>query len=246
MGIGGADSGRGVSAALRAPRLGAGFADARGVLRDAGNAALAVVLAPACASCAAVLASPLSGPICDVCWAAVPPMTAPWRTRAGIPVHAAAPYDGTLRNIIHAWKFEGRQRLVRPLADLVRARCPEALADGAIAVPVPMTPWRQWRRGFNQADDLAGALGARRVRALARWRPRPAQSTLPRARRALNLDASVMVQPWRREAIRGRAVLLVDDVVTTGATLDACARLLRSAGAADVRAIVVARTMPRG
>ena len=113
----------------------------------------------------------------------------------------------------------------------------------ALAVPVPMTPWRRLRRGFNQAEDLAAHLGVRRAGVLARWRPRPAQSTLPSTRRRVNLEAAVFVPAWQRRRVRGRAILLVDDVVTTGATLAVCAAALREAGAADVRAVTVARTL---
>ncbi|HEX6323431.1 MAG TPA: ComF family protein [Vicinamibacterales bacterium] len=195
-----------------------------------------------------MLERPLAGPVCPACWASVPPLALTWRipdsTAVGA-VASAGAYDGSLRNIIHAWKFERRQGLARPLARLVRERCGAALEGVDVAVPVPMTPWRRWRRGFNQAEDLATHLGLPSSRALARWRPRPAQSTLSSSRRRLNLEAAVFVPSWRRRAVQGRAVLLVDDVVTTGATLETCARALREGGAADVRAVTVARTLLR-
>jgi len=215
--------------------------------RPAIDALAAIVIAPACASCGCVLESPVAGPVCDRCWAAVPPAPLSWRTPASsIRVDSAGVYDGTLRNIIHCWKFERRQSLARPLARVVVERCAPSLTECDVAVPVPMTPWRKWRRGFNQADDLARRLGVPVSRALSRWRPRPAQSTLPSSRRWSNLETSVFVPAWRREAVRGRRVLVVDDVVTTGATLEACAAALREAGASEVRAIAVARTMLRG
>lgn len=160
-------------------------------------------------------------------------------------VLSAGAYDGTLRNIIHAWKFERRQGLARPLARLVRDRCPEAFEGVALAVPVPITPWRRWHRGFNQAEDLAAHLGVPTARALARWRPRPAQATLSSTRRRINLEAAVFVPAWRRASLRDRVVLLVDDVVTTGATIESCAQALKEAGAVDVRAVTVARTLKR-
>jgi len=205
----------------------------------------AIVLAPACAACGAVLESPIAGSVCGRCWDSIPPAPLSWRTPAGISVDSAGAYDGTLKNIVHAWKFERRQSLARPLAALLVDRCPQALEGCELAVPVPMTPWRKWRRGFNQAEDLASRLGVPVSRALSRWRPRPAQSTLPSSRRRSNLETSVFVPRWRRPAVLGRAVLLVDDVVTTGATIDACAEALGEGGAADVRAVTVARTMLR-
>lgn len=238
MGIRREDSGHGVAT---------GFSLSEPAAR-ALEGALAMVLAPACASCASVLDAPLSGPVCAACWASVPPLPLSWRIPHSTSIDAvlsAGAYDNALRNIIHAWKFEGRQGLARPLARLLRERCGEALGGVDLAAPVPMTPWRKWRRGFNQAEDLAAHLGLPVVRALARWRPRPAQATLPSSLRRLNLEAAVFVPPWRRAAIQGRVVLLVDDVVTTGATLESCGRALREAGAADVRAVTVARTLLR-
>jgi ComF family protein len=213
----------------------------------AANAAMAMAFAPACAACASVLDEPLAGPICGACWSSIPAFTAPWRAEpAGSlsAVSAAAPFDGALRNIIHAWKFEGRQRLARPLAGIVRDRCAGVIEGAEIAVPVPMAPWRKWRRGFNQAEDLARLLGLPVSSALVRWKIRRAQSTLPLSRR-LELDSSIRVSRRHRPDVDGRVVLLVDDVVTTGATLEACGRAVRNAGAADVRAVTVARTMLR-
>jgi ComF family protein len=212
-------------------------------LAAAVDAVLAMAFAPACASCAAVLDSPLAGPVCDGCWRAIGPFPHPWRGTALGDAMAAAPYDGPLREIIHAWKFDGRQPIARRLGALVRERCAEVLDGADAAVPVPMTPWRRWRRGFNQADDLARRLGLPVMRPLARWRPRPAQASLHSDRRRQNLAGAIFVLPHRRASVQGRVLVLVDDVVTTGATLEACAAALRQAGAADVRAVTAARTL---
>src|SRR5687768_4506200 len=139
------------------------------------NPAMALVIAPSCAACGSVLEEPLAGPVCRACWAAT--ITAPLVLRSANGaaldlVMSAGPYDGTLRDIIHAWKFERRQGLARPLASLVSRHCCEALEGADVITAVPMTPWRQWRRGFNQADDLARGLGMPHARVLARWRPR--------------------------------------------------------------------------
>lgn len=208
------------------------------------DALAAIVIAPACASCGSVLASPLGGPICGACWNAVPVAPLSWRTPAtAVAVDSAGAYDGALRDIIHAWKFERRQGLARPLAELVRERCQTMVADADVVVPVPITPWRKWQRGFNQADDLARHLGRPLARSLSRWRPRPAQSTLTSSSRWANVETSIFVPRWRRASLGGRRVLLVDDVVTTGATIEACAAALYESGAADVRAVTVARTL---
>ena len=230
-----------------------GFGDRRRRFRSltdtiatAADAVMAVVLAPACASCASVLESPLAGPVCDTCWRSVSPFPLPWTPPPPSTIDAvisAGAFEGPLRGIIHAWKFERRQGLSRPLAALVRERCAPVLAGADIAVPVPMTPWRRWRRGFNQADDLACRLGLPVARALARWRPRPAQASLPSHLRRHNLDTSIFLLTHHRNAVDGRVVVLVDDVVTTGATLEACAMVLKAAGASEVRAITVARTL---
>ena len=222
------------------------FRSLNNTIAAAADAVIAMAFAPACASCAAVLESPFAGSVCDVCWNGVSPFPLAWAPDPGSAIDAAmsaASYDGPLRNIIHAWKFEGRQPLARRLAAITRERC-AAVIDGAdVAAPVPMTPWRRWQRGFNQAGALARHLGLPVVRPLARWRPRPAQASLPSHLRHTNLSGSILVLPHRRPAIRGRVVLLVDDVVTTGATLEACAAALKKSGAREVRAVTVARTL---
>jgi ComF family protein len=252
MGIGGAHSGGTVRTGFSLSRVvgtrfsvSAGFA-LSATARACLNAAMALVIAPACAACRAVLDRPASGPVCDACWQAITPLPLLWRPDSPTSldgVWSAGSYDGRLRDIIHAWKFERRQGLARPLARLVREHCAPALQDADLLVAVPMTPWRKWHRGFNQAEDLVRCLGLRSARVLARWRPRPAQSTLPSSRRRINLEASIFVPVWRRRAVQGRSIVLVDDVVTTGATLEACASALRDAGARHVRAVTLARTL---
>jgi ComF family protein len=155
---------------------------------------------------------------------------------------SAGRYDGSLRRIVHAFKYRQRRLLAAPLARLMREAGHDVLDGADAVVPVPLHPWRAFRRGFNQADDLAAHLGVPRARLLARLRPRPAQSSLPSARRQMNLDASIFVPFYRRAAVQGRVLVLVDDVITTGATVEACAVALKRAGAKDVRAVTVALT----
>ena len=155
-------------------------------------------------------------------------------------------YDGTLRAIVHALKYEGRRSLARPLAALIRARGSDLLTGADAAVPVPLHASRRRERGFNQAHDLARHLELDVVAALRRTRATPTQTGLPAAQRHRNVrDAFEVTRQGRRLA--GRVVVLVDDVSTTGATLEACARALKGAGVAEVRALTAARvvTPPR-
>jgi predicted amidophosphoribosyltransferase len=127
-------------------------------------------------------------------------------------------------------------------------------------VPVPLHAARRRSRGFNQARDLAAGLGLPVLEALRRTRATPAQASLTAGARRRNVRGAFALAPasrwgdgWRASrgerialmagAVYGRVVVLVDDVVTTGATLEACAAVLRAAGAADVRAVTVARAV---
>ena len=151
-------------------------------------------------------------------------------------------YDGALRAIVHALKYDARRSLARPLGAMMRARC-DAVLDGAgCAVPVPLHWSRRRARGFNQAADLAGQLHLPVHHALRRVRATTAQAALPASQRHRNVRHAF--EPTRRaRALAGAIVILVDDVSTTGATLEACARALKAAGVAEVRAVTAARAV---
>jgi len=126
----------------------------------------------------------------------------------------------------------------------MRARGADMLEGAACAIPVPLHPLRRRQRGFNQAADLARHLGIPSVAALRRIRPTPTQTDLPAARRHRNVrDAFAVTRAAR--ALSGAIVVLVDDVSTTGATLEACARVLKEAGVVEVRALTAARVVGR-
>ena len=112
-------------------------------------------------------------------------------------------------------------------------------------VPVPLHPWRAWWRGFNQATLLARTLDVPVLDALSRRRATPRQAALARDDRWANLHAVIGVRTRARGDLRGKTLVLVDDVVTTGATVTACARALREAGARDVRVATAARAVRR-
>jgi ComF family protein len=120
------------------------------------------------------------------------------------------------------------------------------LADAECVVPVPLHPWRRARRGFNQAEDLAGRLGVPMQRLLWRTRRTAPQTDLAAHSRRENVRGAFMLSPFlssrrRQRWLEGRRVVIVDDVRTTGATLDACAAVLKSAGVREIRALTVAR-----
>jgi ComF family protein len=148
----------------------------------------------------------------------------------------APPFDA----IIQRFKYQGRPDLARGLASLLRFA---PIGPGDLVVPVPLHPKRLAERGYNQAALLAGALarpnGARvGARALTRMRDTPHQASLARAERLANVSAAFRAR--QPAAVRGRRVVLVDDVVTTGATAAACIRALRGAGADVCMVLAVA------
>lgn len=181
--------------------------------------------------------------MCPECWSAVRPNSQPVPGDASSRV--AADYVGPLRDIIHAFKYEGRRSLARPLAQLMAEAAAGFLDDAACVVPVPLHPWRRVTRGFNQAADLAAHLGPPVVHALWRARLTRAQVGLPAVERRRNVRGAFVRSPVlsRRRAalIAGRVVVLVDDVRTTGATLQQCARTLEAMGASEVRSLTLAQ-----
>ena len=239
-----------------------------GIIRGVADAPLSVLLAPSCAACGQLLEHPTSGPVCDSCWRSILPLTPPLCDRCGDPLptwraisiplarcprcrrgsrhvdraRAVGGDDGALRALVHALKYEGRRSLARPLAALMRIRGADMLTGADWAVPVPLHPSRRRERGFNQAADLARHLGVPVRRALRRHRATRTQTGLPAARRHGNVRGAFALARGR-EGLEGSVVVLIDDVSTTGATLDACARVLKEAGVREVRALTAARVV---
>jgi ComF family protein len=227
-----------------------------------------VVLAPVCAACREPLDHPTAGPVCTSCWISIVPLTPPLCDRCGDPLptwrtfsiplaccprcrrgqrhvdraRAIGAYDGALRAIVHALKYEGRRSLARPLALMMRVRGADVLEGADCVTPVPLHHSRLRHRGFNQAADLARHLGVPVVHALRRVRATATQTELAAARRHRNVrDAFALARAGR--GLAGAVVVVVDDVSTTGATLEACARVLKDGGVREVRALTAARVV---
>lgn len=233
---------------------------------------VATVFAPVCVSCEQVLESPTRSPACERCWRNLRRYAPPWCATCGAPVaRAGAPheclpstravstlralgaYEGVLRDLLHALKFERRRSLAARLGALLRTSADDIVRDADALVPVPLHPWRHWRRGFNQAADLAEALRDDALRvwpAVRRCRATRPQFELDADRRHANVHAAFAIAgrtPWQRgrwvRRLAGRTLVLVDDVTTTGATLEACAEVLLRHGAREVRAVTVGRVV---
>jgi len=226
-----------------------------GVARVARRAAALVfeTLLPAdCLLCGLWLPFRQEGGVCLPCWGRLP-----WRPGGRAPGRGpldglvwGADYDGEFRRLIRIYKFERFDPLGKPLGRAAAGRLRGGRLDprrALVVVPVPLHWTRRFSRGFNPAallaDGLAGALGLPVMRkALRRRRRGRRQVGLGRRERRRAL-AGVFVAPRRgARPLRGRDVLLVDDVVTTGATLEACAEALRKAGARSVIGFALART----
>jgi ComF family protein len=189
-----------------------------------------------CASCKAPFRNPFpldSHGVCALC-------------RAGIQGFDRAAsfgyYDDALRGLIHLLKYSGMRPLAPVLSRLLDRALPrEDRYD--FVVPVPLHWRRRWSRGFNQSELLAQGIASRRgiplLNALARVKATAIQAGLTSAGRRRNMSGAFRLRPGA--ALRGKRILLVDDVFTTGATAGACARVLKSAGASSVTLLTLAR-----
>lgn len=240
----------------------------RGVLSHAAKLALNIALPALCISCR----EPVDGDgVCAECWARLSFIAPPYCPRLGIPfvydpgpdmlsmeaianppayarARAAVRYDDVARTLVHALKYQDRTDLAPAMGRWMARAGRELLDDADVLIPVPLHWRRAWRRRFNQSGALARVIEQQSgvklaAEALRRIRPTEQQIGLSRTQRASNVQGAFKVAPDRQALIAGRRVVLIDDVLTSGATADACARALLRAKAASVDVLVFARVV---
>ena len=240
----------------------------KGAWRHAARLALDIALPTLCVACR----EPVHGEgVCADCWAKLSFIAPPYCPRLGTPfvydpgpgllsmeaisdppaygrARAAVRYDDVARTLVHALKYQDRTDLAPAMGRWMAHAGRELIGEADALVPVPLHWRRGWSRRYNQSGALARVIerqtGAKVLsEALRRVRPTQQQIGLSRAQRASNVQGAFKVIPGRQPDIQGRRVVLIDDVLTSGATVDACARALLRAKAASVDVLVFARVV---
>jgi ComF family protein len=239
-----------------------------GALRSAFGRLVDVALPQLCASCREPITT--EG-LCAACWSKLSFIAPPYCERLGIPfpydpgpgvisieaiadppayrrARAVVRYGDVASMLVHALKYGDRLDLAPLMGRWMANAGRDLLAQTDAMVPVPLHWRRHWARRFNQSEALAGiiakASGVAVARsALKRIKATPQQVGLSQSERALNVQGAFRVPPSGAAEVMGRRLLLIDDVLTTGSTLDACARTLLRAGAAQVDVLVFARVV---
>lgn len=230
--------------------------------------ALDIALPTACMACRGSVAG---NGLCPDCWSRLNFIAPPFCERLGIPfvydpgpgilsmeaiadppayrrARAAVRYDDIARTLVHALKYQDRTDLAPTLAGWMARAGAELLSQADVIVPVPLHWRRGWTRRYNQSGALARAISRQTGvpfdgDTLRRVKPTRQQVGLSRSERARNVQGAFQMPAERKARIQGRRIVLVDDVLTSGATVDACARSLLRAGAADVDVLVFARVV---
>ena len=237
-------------------------------LRAALGRGLNVALPRLCPSCRDLVTD---NGLCPACWSKVAFIAPPYCPRLGIPfaydpgpgilsmqaiadppafqrARAAVRFDDVARSLVHALKYGDRLDLAPLLGGWMARAGEELLRDADALVPVPLHWRRLWTRRFNQSAALAAAISHRCGVAVAHAALRRVKATrqqvgLSRSERAGNVQGAFRVAPAAKAEVAGRRLVVIDDVLTSGATADACARALLRAGAAQVDVLVLARVV---
>ncbi|EJU10742.1 phosphoribosyltransferase [Sphingomonas sp. LH128] len=222
----------------RCPLCGAAIGSAAGLCADCWST-LAIPGDPACAACQRPFGDTMpEGGTCGPCLADPP-------RHAGIA--AATLYNEPSRKLVLAFKHGNRIALAPMMAGLMVPKLPFVDADWLL-VPVPLHRWRLWKRGYNQAAELARQIGRRSgaglaVDTLVRRKATRSLGGMGKLARKRALSGAIAVHPKRKAALKGAKVVLVDDVLTSGATSDACVSALKRAGAEQVVIACFARVL---
>jgi ComF family protein len=239
--------------------------------RAAVRQAVDFALPPRCPGCGAVTGEPHR--FCLACWQGLRFLGEPCCARCGLPfdydsgkdvecgsclaapphydrLRAAVAYGETARKVALKLKYSGRPGVAETLAHFMQRHVADEAPD-AILAPVPLHRWRIWKRGYNQSALVATALARRtghqaQLDLLRRVKATPVLRGLGKRERALAVRGAFKVPDGARAAIEGRTVLVVDDVYTSGATANACAKALKRGGAARVNIICWARVLSLG
>lgn len=250
-------------------RISARLSQIAGALRLPFRLMLDVGLPPLCPSCREPVGD--GAGLCAACWSKLAPIERPFCEKLGIPftydpgpgiysmqaiadppayarARAAVRYDDIARSMVHALKYGDRLDLAPVMARWMARAGGELLTDAEIVVPVPLHWRRMWARRFNQSATLAKLLAAPHAvpvshTALKRVKATPQQVGLSKTERAVNVQGAFRVDAAGKAEIARRHVLLVDDVLTSGATVDTCSRTLLRAGARQVDVLVFARVV---
>jgi ComF family protein len=244
-----------------------------GIVSESGRAGrklLDLVYPPLCIGCREHVSEP--GSLCPACWQALHFLDGPACAVCGLPfeidpgdetmcvgcltyppafdkARAVLRYDSASRKSILALKHADRLDLAPPFGRWLERTGHELLAQSDLIVPVPLHRLRLWKRRYNQSAELARALARLSGLvvdpfALRRIRPTPSQGEMPSASaRRRNVRGAFAVPEKCRPAVNGKRILLVDDVLTTGATANACAKALKRAGAEKVFVLTLARVV---
>nr|WP_049768286.1 ComF family protein [Methylocella silvestris] len=240
-------------------------------LRLAGRAAADLVFPPSCLSCRQATAA--HGSLCAACWSKVRFIERPFCERLGVPfavdlgdegllspdavanppvyerARAVAQFeDGPVRHLIHRLKYGDRMELAKPLGAWMARAGADILNDADCLMPIPLHRGRLFSRRFNQAQAMAQAVSAASgvpvdPLCLERVKPTQSQVRLTKSQRALNMQGAFRVKEETIAQVEGRAIVLVDDVMTSGATVNAAARALLRAKAERVDVLVFARVI---
>lgn len=241
-------------------------------LRAGLHGLIGIVYPPTCIACQA--AAGAAQALCPACWRGIGFIERPYCERLGTPfpvdlgagllspaaiadppvfarARAVCRFDGTARELVHRLKYGDRVELSLTLGRMMAQAGRELAAEADLILPVPLHRTRLWRRRFNQAAALARTVSRETglplvTTALARIRRTRQQVGLTRAQRADNLQGAFQVSAAARGLVEGRRVLLIDDVLTTGATVNAASRALLRAGASAVDVLTFARVVTDG